>query len=91
MLPVILIAQIDIPRHDLSNVLKVKPEQQQILKNPPPLQKQELQQLEEKLNVSQKDYEQNIEQLQKLPSSRIDCQSQFPPILGIDPISCKRP
>ncbi|KAF3886456.1 MULTISPECIES: hypothetical protein [Nostocales] len=91
MLPLILIAQIDLPQHNLPDVLKVTPKEQQILNTPSPLQKQELQQLEEKLNLSQKDYELNIEQLRKLPSSRIDCQPQFPPILGVDPISCKRP
>jgi len=55
------------------------------------VQKQQTQQLEEKLNATQKHYELEKKQLQILPPSRLDCVPFFPPVSGRDPISCSMP
>ncbi len=91
MLPLILIAQINIPPHNLPSVLEVTPKAGQRFGNL--LLLRQIQQQQEKLNAAQKHYELNIQDLQTLPSSRIDCFpiSTFVPGIDPDPISCSRP
>ena len=91
MLPLILIAQINIPPQNLPSVLEVTPNARQRFGNL--LLLRQIQQQQEKLNAAQKHYELNIQDLQTLPSSRIDCFPISTPVPGVDPdpISCSRP
>lgn len=91
MLPLIIIAQINLPPHKEPSVLEVTPNARQRLGDL--LHKRQIQQQQEKLNAAQKHYELNIQDLQTLPSSRIDCFPISTPVPGIDPdpISCSRP
>ena len=52
-----------------------------------------LQQKQQQLNLNQKRYEQKINSLENLPSSRVDCHPISTPIPGFDPdpISCSKP
>ncbi|MBR8833118.1 MAG: hypothetical protein DSM106950_03490 [Stigonema ocellatum SAG 48.90 = DSM 106950] len=91
MLSLILIAQINIPPHNLPSVLEVTPDTRQRFDNLQ--QRRQIQQHEEKVNAAQKRYEHKIQDLQTLPSSRIDCFPISTPVPGVDrdPISCSRP
>lgn len=52
-----------------------------------------LQQQQQQLNLNQKRYQQNIKELENLPSSRVDCRPISTPIPNFDlnPISCSKP
>ncbi|MDF5716939.1 MAG: hypothetical protein PUP93_24490 [Rhizonema sp. NSF051] len=89
MLHLIIAAHLEITPQTLSNPPLVSPDTHQQLDRF--LQKQQIQQLEGKLNGTQKHYEQEQHELQTLPSSRLECFHRFPPVAGSDPISCSRP
>ncbi|MBO3459268.1 hypothetical protein G7B40_007120 [Aetokthonos hydrillicola Thurmond2011] len=91
MLPLIFTAQINISPHSLPSPLFVTPNSHQKVDNS--RQKQQIQQQEEQLNTQQRRYELKIQDLQSLPSSRIDCHPISTPVPGVDPdpISCSRP
>lgn len=51
---------------------------------------EQFQQLEQKLNVNQKNYEIKQEELEILPTSRLDCDRRFPPAPGRS-TACSKP
>jgi hypothetical protein len=94
MLHFILIAQLStVP--DLLSPQPASIHHEQGLNDPREQQKRKLQEQQLGLDLSQKRYELEKQELEVLPTSRIDCFPLFPPISGFPPgtsaISCHQP
>lgn len=81
MLPLILATQVSISPHRPAKMLESTPTTHQGIERF--LQKHRTQQIEQKLNTTQRQYQLEKEQLQILPPSRLDCFPLFPPVQGL--------